>query len=219
MKKLIGLIVVLLGFYLFYFRKSLRFPNALLLLPIGVALIWLANSVRIAALISVGTWLSPEIAEGGFHSASGWLLFCMITLGLVAISRRSACFSGEHALREGGVRTPEGAFLLPLLVLLATALVGTLFTTDFDYFYPLRVLTPLIPLWLFRQYYGELSWSWSWTPIGLGAVVFIVWVALEPRVGGANEVLVEPWNDKDGSAIGCFCINRIARGTGEGVYD
>jgi exosortase/archaeosortase family protein len=46
----IGLITALLGFYLFYFRKSLRFPNALILLPIGVALIWLANSLRIALL-------------------------------------------------------------------------------------------------------------------------------------------------------------------------
>ncbi len=82
----IGLITVLLGFYLFYFRKSLRFPHALLLFPIGVALVWVSNSVRIVALIGVGTWVSPEIAEGGFHSAAGWLLFCTITLALIAVS-------------------------------------------------------------------------------------------------------------------------------------
>ena len=68
----IGLITVMLGFYLLFFRKSLRFPNALLLLPIGTVLIWLANGARIAGLIAVGTWISPEIAEGGFHSAAGW---------------------------------------------------------------------------------------------------------------------------------------------------
>jgi exosortase E/protease (VPEID-CTERM system) len=89
----IGLITVMLVFYLFSFRKSLRFPNALLLLPIGIVLIWIANSIRIAALIAVGTWISPEVAEGGFHSAAGWLLFCTITLGLVAVSRQSGWFA------------------------------------------------------------------------------------------------------------------------------
>jgi exosortase E/protease (VPEID-CTERM system) len=176
----IGLITVMLSFYLFLFRKSLRFPNALLLLPIGIVLIWLANSLRIAALIVVGTWVTPRIAEGGFHSAAGWLLFCAITLGLVAVSRRWGWFARDVAAKEITYRTPEGAYLLPLLVLIATGLLTALFTTGFDYLYPVRVLTPLIPLWLFRSFYADLRWSWSWTPIVLGFVVFILWVALEP---------------------------------------
>lgn len=178
----IGLITVMLGFYLFYFRKSLRFPNALLLLVIGMVSIWIANSVRIAALIGVGTWISPEIAEGGFHSAAGWLLFCTITLGLVAVSRQSGWFARDAAARgKGSFRTPEGAYLLPLLFLIAAALVTGLFTSDFDYLYPARILAPLVPLWLFRRYYRELRWSWSWTPIVLGVVVLVLWVALEPE--------------------------------------
>ncbi|MBT8467490.1 MAG: exosortase E/protease, VPEID-CTERM system [Deltaproteobacteria bacterium] len=176
----IGLITVMLGFYLLFFRKSLRFPNALLLMPLGIVLIWIANSIRIAALIAVGTWISPEIAEGGFHSAAGWLLFCIITLGLVAASRQSGWFAFDASQRKGSFRTPEGAFLLPLLFLIATSLVTGLFSTDFDYLYPLRVLTPLIPLWLFRSYYADLRWSWAWTPILLGLAVFVLWVALEP---------------------------------------
>ena len=176
----IGLITTMLAFYLFYFRKSLRFPNALLLLPIGIVLIWIANSIRIAALIAVGTWISPEIAEGGFHSAAGWLLFCIITLGLVAVSRQSGWFALDASQSQGRFRTPEGAFLLPLLFLIATSLVTGLFSTDFDYLYPFRVLTPVIPLWLFRSYYADLRWSWAWTPIILGVVVFVLWVALEP---------------------------------------
>jgi CAAX prenyl protease-like protein len=42
------------------------------------------------------------------------------------------------------------------------------------------VLTPLIPLWIFRGYYADLRWSWAWTPIFLGLFVFVLWVALEP---------------------------------------
>lgn len=178
----IGLITVMLGFYLFYFRKSLRFPNALLLVPIGIALIWIANGVRIASLIGVGTWISPEIAEGGFHSAAGWLLFCMITLALVAVSRQSAWFTRDAVPRgRGSFRTPEGAYLLPLLFLIAATLATGLFTVDFDYLYPARILAPLIPLWLFRSYYRELRWSFSWVPIALGIVVLGLWIALEPE--------------------------------------
>ncbi|MGB5698056.1 MAG: exosortase E/protease, VPEID-CTERM system [Polyangiales bacterium] len=187
----IGLIAVMLGFYLFYFRKSLRFPNAILLLPLGIALIWIANAFRIAALIAVGTWISPEIAEGGFHSAAGWLLFCTITLALVAVSRHSGWFAIGDGLDKGSLRTPEGAFLLPLLFLIAAGLVSGLFATDFDYLYPLRVVAPLIPLWLFRSYYQDLRWSWSWTPFVLGVVVFVVWVALEPTPN-AEAVAVIP---------------------------
>jgi len=176
----IGLITVLLGFYLFFFRKSLRFPNALLLLPLGIALIWVANSIRIAALIAVGTRVSPTVAEGGFHSAAGWLLFCIITLGLVAVSSHSGWFAVDEARKKGTFRTAEGAYLLPLLFLIATGLVTALFQPGFDYLYPLRVVVPLVPLWFFRSYYADLRWAWSWTPLIIGVVVFVSWVALEP---------------------------------------
>jgi exosortase E/protease (VPEID-CTERM system) len=206
----IGLITVMLGFYLFSFRKSLRFPNALLLLPIGIVLIWIANSIRIAALIAVGTWISPEIAEGGFHSAAGWLLFCIITLGLVAVSRQSGWFALHASQSKGSFRTPEGAFLLPLLFLIATSLVTGLFSTGFDYLYALRVLTPLIPLWLFRSYYADLRWSWSWTPIFLGLVVFVLWVALEPApTPEAAAVIPDALREMPVAAAGLWLFARV----------
>jgi exosortase E/protease (VPEID-CTERM system) len=204
----IGLITVMLGFYLLYFRKSLRFPNALLLLPIGMVLIWVANSLRITALIAVGTWISPEIAQGGFHSAAGWLLFCIITLGLVAVSRQSGWFALDQL--ESSFRTPEGAFLLPLLFLIATALASALFSTDFDYLYPLRVLTPLIPLWLFRSYYRDLRWSWSWTPILLGFAVFVLWVALEPPADPETvDVIPSALAEMSTAAAAFWLISRV----------
>ena len=206
----IGLIVVMHGFYLFSFRKSLRFPNALLLLPIGIVLIWIANSFRIAALIAVGTWISPEVAEGGFHSAAGWLMFCIITLGLVAVSRQSGWFAIDQGHSKGSFRTPEGAYLLPLLFLIATGLVSGLFSTDFDYLYPLRVITPLIPLWLFRSYYKDLRWSWSWTPILLGFVVFALWVALEPPTNPETvDVIPNALAEMPGALAAFWLIARV----------
>ena len=202
----IGLITVMLGFYLFAFRKSLRFPNALLLLPIGMSLIWIANSFRIAALISVGTWISPEAAEGGFHYAAGWLLFCIITLGLVAVSRQSGWFALDTPQGKGSFRTPEGAFLLPLLFLIATSLVTGLFSTDFDYLYPLRVATPLIPLWLFRSYYVGLRSSWSWTPVLLGFAVFVLWVALEPPASPEDVAVIPSALAEMPTAVAAFWL-------------
>ena len=47
----IGLIWAFLTAYLVLFRRRLRFPRALLLFPIGTLVMWLANGVRIAALV------------------------------------------------------------------------------------------------------------------------------------------------------------------------
>src|SRR5262249_15945504 len=51
----IGLITAFLSVYLWLFRRELRFPDVLLLLPLGAAVIWIANAMRIVALIAIGT--------------------------------------------------------------------------------------------------------------------------------------------------------------------
>ena len=40
--------------------------------------------MRIAALVLVGTRVSPEVALGGFHSQAGWLAFNALALGTLA---------------------------------------------------------------------------------------------------------------------------------------
>jgi len=66
------LILVFLGAYLAIFRRNVRFPRALLLLPLGVSLMWLANVLRIVLLVAIGTWGYPGVAERGFHTHAGW---------------------------------------------------------------------------------------------------------------------------------------------------
>ena len=114
----IGLIWVFLSAYLWFCRRSLKFPQALWLLPIGTAVIWLANVARIVALIAVGTWVSPKVALGGFHSQAGWLAFNAVALGLVLVSRRLRVFAadGERPGSAGvGMPNPTAAYLAPLL--------------------------------------------------------------------------------------------------------
>jgi exosortase/archaeosortase family protein len=49
------------------------FPKAFVVLPIGIGAIWLLNTARVAALVSLGAHVSPEVAIGGFHSQAGWI--------------------------------------------------------------------------------------------------------------------------------------------------
>jgi len=186
----IGMIWVFLGVYLWAFRKSLRLPRALLLLPLGTVLMGLLNVIRIAALIAVGTWLSPDVALGGFHSYAGWLLFCGGALGLVAMTRRSSFFAVVPLVGSEGIRSnATAAYLGPLLALVTVSMLGGAFSKGsggFEALYPLRVVAVAGTLWIFRREYRGLRWTWSWTAVLAGVAVFVLWMALEgvrPAVG------------------------------------
>src|SRR5207302_4913816 len=79
----IALVCIFLGAYLWLCRKDLRFPHALLLLPVGIALTWILNLVRVTALIMIGV-NHREFAIGAFHSVAGWALFNFVAVALVA---------------------------------------------------------------------------------------------------------------------------------------
>jgi len=177
----IGVIVVFLGAFLWLERRDLRFPRAWMLLPIGVIAVLAANVLRVATLVMLGRWVSPAMAEGSFHSKAGWVLYCAIALGMVAVARRSPLVMRRATPIADDSWNPTAVYLGPLLALIATALATGLVTADFDYLYPLRVLAVAAVLWRFRTLL-PLRWrSPSWQSIGLGVLVFGLWLALEPR--------------------------------------
>jgi exosortase/archaeosortase family protein len=101
----IGLISVFVGSYLWLFRGSLRFPQAFILLPCGILVIWLVNAVRITLLVLFGAYVSPQIALAGFHSATGWIGFLAVALGIVAVTRADPLLRGKAIRgRNGGPR-------------------------------------------------------------------------------------------------------------------
>jgi exosortase E/protease (VPEID-CTERM system) len=85
----IGLVTVVIGAYLWYERRALSFPQAMLLIPAGALAMWLLNSVRIAVLILIGNW-SGGAAIRGFHSVAGWLFFDLVICGVIWIANRFA---------------------------------------------------------------------------------------------------------------------------------
>lgn len=182
-----GLISVFVAAYLWLFRRDLRFPQALLLWPAGVAILWLSNAVRIAALIALGTAGYREVALGGFHSQAGWLAFNAVSLGLAVLAHRLRFFAEQPPTGDAGTGVapireahPATAYLTPLLAILATTMLTAAFTSGFDGLYPLRVLAAAAVLWACRHAYAQLRWSWSWQPLMVGLAVFLLWIAVVP---------------------------------------
>jgi exosortase E/protease (VPEID-CTERM system) len=183
----IGLVCVFLGVYLFLFRRHLRFPQALLLVPLGAVAVYLLNAVRIAALVLVGSHLSREVAAGGFHSQAGWIAFNGVALGAALLSRRLRFFSTDAvAPRE---INPTAVYLTPLLALLATSMLTGAFSSGFDRLYPLRVVAVVAVLVCFRDGLTELRWGWSWTAVGIGGLVYGLWLLLEPLHATADNTV------------------------------
>jgi exosortase/archaeosortase family protein len=75
----------------------------LILIPAGVAAIYLLNAVRVTALILIGNAGAPQIALGGFHSQAGWIAFNVVALGLSVASRRVAWFTTTGLTTDGGI--------------------------------------------------------------------------------------------------------------------
>ena len=208
----IGLITTLLAGYLWWFRRIMRFPQALLLLPIGVMLMWLANVVRITALILVGIWISPDIAVDGFHSVAGWIAFLSVGLGLIWGASQMRFFTQPdwppalaiEATRSLPTRAPAATAiradgcgplpeylstttcLLPFLVLTAVTMLMQAFTSGFDIFYPVRVIATAAVLWYLRH---DLPWRTcriAPEAVLIGAVAFAIWMLLTPAAAASS---------------------------------
>jgi len=176
----VGLALTFVGTYLWWCRRELRWPQAWLLLPLATGLMWLFNGLRIAALILIGSIGYREIALGGFHSQAGWLAFNLVVLGLVVYSRHSRIFSNNVAASAVPVTSdPTGAYLLPLIALLASIMVTGACSSSFDWLYPVRVLVVGAVLGCFIRHYATWNWSWSWSAVGIGSLVFALWMLLE----------------------------------------
>jgi exosortase E/protease (VPEID-CTERM system) len=186
----IGLILAFTAGWLWFFRREWRFPRALLLIPLGIAAIWVFNAVRVAGLVLIGVAGAPGIALQGFHSHAGWIAFNVVALGTCLAARRiswltTAGSSGTWAA-ERSEPNPAAAYLMPFLAILAAAMLAGMASNGFEWLYALRVLTVAAVLWYFRDSYRTLDWRVGWPAIALGGLVFLIWIGLEPLAGSAR---------------------------------
>jgi exosortase E/protease (VPEID-CTERM system) len=181
-----GLIAAFLGIYLWVARRELRFPGALLLLPAGVALIWILNAVRLVLLIAIGSAGYRAIAAGGFHSQAGWITFNAVGLAIVWLVQRRGYFARADTRepasgpRANAADDPTIPLLAPLTAALAAAMVTGAMTAGPDWLYPVRVVVAASVLWAFRGRYRGLGWSPSWMAAGIGVATFAMWIVLVP---------------------------------------
>ncbi len=190
-----GLVAVLVAAFVWTFHRELRFPHALLLVGIGVFAAFLANVIRITALIYVGALGSPEVAVSGFHSKAGWLLFCVVALGTTWLARDGRFFQRRDAssttappAASSDAKSASNAtagYLAPLLALVAGTLTAGLAADDrLD---QLEVVALVAAC-------GALVWARAavrvalsappdararWLGVGVGAGVFVMWMALD----------------------------------------
>ncbi len=173
----IGLLLIFGVLWLVLFRDELRFPRALLLLPAGVGILYLANALRIAALVLIGDAGAREIAVRGFHSQAGWISFNLVAFGLLLAARRIGWFRrAPMAPVTAREERPAAPFLMPLLAILAAGMISGAMSGGFEWFYGLRVLAGGAALWFFRKHYGAIDFRCGWQGPAAGVIVFVLWV-------------------------------------------
>ena len=182
----IALTWTFLAAYFVGFRRSLRFPHVLVLVPVASVLVWLLNGFRLALLVWIGDRFSAAAAVEGFHSYAGWIVFCGLALSVVYVSRKIAWFAAlpEDATRSALSDTvnPAAVYLGPFLGMLAVSFVTGAFSTGFDAFYPLRVVVGASLLWWARSELPRAKLAISRIGLLYGGATFVLWIALE-RLG------------------------------------
>ncbi|MEO8500745.1 MAG: exosortase E/protease, VPEID-CTERM system [Vicinamibacteria bacterium] len=176
----VALVIAFTLAYSLAVRKELLFPRSLLLIPLAVGASLTMNVFRVTSLILIGAYRGKYAIEG-FHSVAGWLYFAAIAAGIVMLSQtRWFAKDPQMTVSTQSSSNPAAPYLMPLLVLLATAMVTRIFTGGFDLLYPLRAVFVGAVLVFYRKRIAELGWrgsAWAALP---GALIFLGWMALEP---------------------------------------
>ncbi len=180
----IGFMLLFATMWLGYFRKEFKFPQALLLIPAGLATIFFFNAVRLTLLILIGSLGAPNVAVHGFHSEAGWIAFNVVAIGFVLSAPRLPWISIPKAHRapdDKPIRDATAAYLVPFLAILAAAMLSRAASGGFEWLYPLRFLAAAAALWFFRSQYTSLNWHFGWFAPVAGCAVFAMWIGLDSR--------------------------------------
>lgn len=211
----IGLVCSFIAVYLYIHKHEFKFPQSLLLFPIGAILIWLLNVLRIVLLILIGEHWSPEVAIGGFHSQAGWLTFILASLAMLWLASSVPYFAhlrGRDTGAESSVASVSSepaakhrvgdpdlaiATLLPMVALLAIILLTSVLSAGFDWLYPARVVVVFaLLLWLWPKYkLPRLKLERSHVlksaeALFFGAVIALLWWAMLTGRGAEQDELI-----------------------------
>jgi exosortase E/protease (VPEID-CTERM system) len=174
--------------WLWFCRRECRFPQALLLIPGSVLVVWLLNSVRIAGIVLLGAAGGASVAVHGAHSQAGWILFNGVALGVCWAAGRVSWWSTRERVpmpRRTTAENPTATYLMPFIMILVAATISRAATGDFEWLYPLRFFAAAGALWFFRSRYRELDWRFGWLAPVVGGAVFVIWIFADRGVSHA----------------------------------
>jgi exosortase E/protease (VPEID-CTERM system) len=181
----IALIIIFASLYIYLFRDELTFPAVLLLFPIGIAVMWATNILRIVILIGIGASFSPEIAINGFHSQAGWIGFSIVSLGIIALAHRYflAAHETDGNAQHADIKasTSAASLLMPLMILMAASMLIAATSAGFPLFYPLGVVFTFLTLWYFLPSYKQLIKRPSLSSLSIGMAIGGGWLLMAPE--------------------------------------
>lgn len=204
----LGLMAAFLTVWLWVSRRRRRWPASLFLVPAGLAAVWMANAVRIAALVIVGHSWSPAVAEGGFHSQAGWLAFNFVALGLVAVAGRTSWFVRAEST-AGPSSWPAAAYLVPFLAMQITGMVVLAIAPLGEARPPIGAVVAAVCVWQFRRRLNGLGWRVSWQALLTGFVVGIGWYYVPVESGGSASPSL-PWMGLGPTALLSVVLRTVA---------
>ncbi len=229
----VGLMLAFCTAWLWFFRREYRFPQALVVIPVGVLAVFLLNAVRIAVLILIGDAGYERVATVGFHSQAGWIAFNLAAFGIAILAHTNPWVSRVAAERRGrrvqilstsgadgaphpraGVTdgNPTAAYLMPLLAILAAGMIAHSLSGDFEFWFPLRFAAGLVVLWICRRSYAGVDFGFSWRGPVTGALLFAVWAANAAWLGTSADqpaALAALPPGLRGAWIGCRLVSAV----------
>lgn len=187
-----GLVTLFVFVYLALFRGQIRFGRALLAWPVGLAISWMFNILRIAVLIWIGAHVSPDFAINGFHSHAGWLFFTILALGIAVTVQavpwfRKPLSSNTVPMRPGFLKDRATLQILPFIVLMAAVLLRSTFSEHPERFYPLQCLALVGVLALFLRPLLAMNWRIDRLAIISGLGIAVVWLMVADRGTGIEQ--------------------------------
>jgi exosortase E/protease (VPEID-CTERM system) len=205
--------------WLLIFRREFRLPQALLLIPAGMAVILALNCVRMTVLLLIGGAGAEAVALGGFHSQAGWIAFVAVALALCVVSHRvpwiAVVPTAPARVRQNSVASDRtAAYLLPFLAILAAGMLAQAASGGFEWAYPLRVVAAVFALWRFRRVYAELDWTVGPPGVAIGIAVFVLWIAAERLLGPGTPPTGAPasWTAAPDAARWTWLLFRVLGG-------
>jgi len=98
--------LIMLAIVLGHFTEP-RISRRVLLAIAAVPIAIVANAARVAGTGLISEWVSPAAADGFLHTFSGWLLFVVAFIGLVAVQRSLSGPAPQLSSTTGGVQPRE----------------------------------------------------------------------------------------------------------------